>query len=89
MILVDKSLHKIMDIKETVDARVKLPAALYEVIEQRAQVRGNSINQEIVALLSCLLSSSADELEQEFNEWEAASDEDWETMETILATEAN
>lgn len=87
--LIGKSLHKIMDIKETVDAKVKLPAALYEVIGQRAQVHGNSINQEIVALLSYLLSSSTDELEQEFSEWEAASDEDWQAMETMLATEAH
>ncbi len=78
-----------MDITETVNAQITLPSALYKVIEQRAQVRGHSISSEIVALLSFLLSQPNDELEQEFAEWEAASDEDWQRMETILTTEAN
>ena len=78
-----------MNITKTVDTRVTLPATLYEIIEQRSQMNGNSISKEIVALLSILLSQPTDELEQEFADWEAASDEDWQTMETMLATEAN
>ena len=78
-----------MDRAETVDAQVTLPAGLYKIIEQRAQVRGHSISIEIVALLSFLLSQPTDELEQEFAEWEAASDEDWQAMETVLAAEAS
>ena len=87
--LLDRSLNRLMDITKTVDARVTLPAALYEVIEQRAQVSGHSINKEIVGLLSILLSQPTDELEQEFADWEAASDEDWQRIETMLVTEAN
>ncbi len=78
-----------MNITKTVDTRVTLPAKLYEIIEQRSQMNGNSISKEIVALLSILLSQPTDELEQEFADWEAASDEDWQRMETLLATEAN
>ncbi len=78
-----------MDRAETVDAQVTLPAVLYKIIEQRAQVRGHSISSEIVALLSFLLSQPTDELEQEFAEWEAASDEDWQAMEAVLAAEAS
>ena len=78
-----------MDRVETVDAQVTLPAVLYKIIEQRAQVRGHSISSEMVALLSFLLSGPNDELEQEFAEWEAASDEDWQAMEAVLAAEAS
>ncbi len=78
-----------MDRAETVDAQVTLPAVLYKIIEQRAQVRGHSISSYIVALLSFLLSQPTDELEQEFAEWEAASDEDWQAMEAVLAAEAS
>ena len=78
-----------MDRAETVDAQIKLPAVLYKIIEQRAQVHGHSISSEIVVLLSFLLSQATDELEQEFAEWEAASDEDWQAMEEVLAAEAS
>ncbi len=78
-----------MDRAETVDAQVTLPAVLYKIIEQRAQVRGHSISSEMVELLSFLLSQPTDELEQEFAEWEAASDEDWQVMEAMLAAEAS
>ncbi len=77
-----------MDRAETVDAQVTLPEVLYKIIEQRAQVRGHSISSEMVALLSFLLSQPNEELEQEFAEWEAASDEDWQAMEAVLTTEA-
>jgi len=69
-----------MDRAETVDAQLTLPAVLYKIIEQRAQVSGHSINSEIVVLLSFLLSQSDNQLEQEFAEWEAASDEDWQAI---------
>ncbi len=69
-----------MDRAETVDAQVRMPTELYKVIEQRAQVRGHSFSSEMVALLSFLLSEPNDELEKEFAEWEAASDEDWQEM---------
>ena len=78
-----------MDRAQTVDAQVTLPAVLYKIIEQRAQESGHSISSEIVALLSVLLSGPTDELEQEFAEWEAASDEDWQAMEAVLAAEAS
>ena len=78
-----------MDKAEIVDAQITLPAVLYKIIEHRAQVRGHSISSEIVVLLSFLLSQPIDELEQEFAEWEAASDEDWQAMEAVLAGEAS
>lgn len=78
-----------MNRAETVDAQVTLPAVLYKIIEQRAQVRGHSISSEMVELLSFLLSQPTDELEQEFADWEAASDEDWQAMEAVLTTEAS
>ena len=78
-----------MDRAETVDAQIKLPAVLYKIIEQRAQIRGHSISSEMVELLSFLLSQPTDELEQEVAEWEAASDEDWQAMEAVLAAEAS
>ena len=78
-----------MDRAQSVDAQVTLPAVLYKIIEQRAQGSGHSISSEIVALLSVLLSGPTDELEQEFAEWEAASDEDWQAMEAVLAAEAS
>ena len=72
-----------------VDAQITLPVELYEIIEQRAQACGHSISGEIVAILSFLLSQPTDELEQEFAEWEAASDEDWQGMEAMLAAETS
>lgn len=78
-----------MNNAETVNAQVKLPAELYGIIEQRAKAGGHSISGEIVAILSFLLSQPTDELEQEFAEWEAASDEDWQGMEAMLAAEAS
>ncbi len=78
-----------MDRAQTVAPQVTLPAVLYKIIEQRAQGSEHSISSEIVALLSVLLSGTTDELEQEFAEWEAASDEDWQAMEAVLAAEAS
>ena len=78
-----------MNTSETVDAQIALPSLLYQMLEQRAQLHGHSINHEIVALLSSLLPQLSDDLKQEFSEWEAASDDDWLSMETALAAEAS
>lgn len=78
-----------MNTSETVDAQIALPSLLYQVLEQRAQLHGHSINHEIIVLLSSLLPQLSDDLKQEFSEWEAASDDDWLSMETALAAEAS
>lgn len=69
-----------------IDAQVTLPMELYQAIAQRAQVNGYSVSQEIVALLTPLLIQIPHELEKEFIVWEAASDEDWLSMERMLAS---
>ena len=78
-----------MNTSETVDAQIALPSLLYQMLEQRAQLHGHSINHEIVTLLSSLLPQLSDDLKQECSEWEAASDDDWLSMETALAAEAS
>jgi len=69
-----------------IDAQVTLPMELYQAIAQRAQVHGYSVSQEIVALLTPLLIQIPNGLEEEFTVWEAASDEDWLSMERMLAS---
>lgn len=78
-----------MNAAETISTQVTLPLDLYQAIAQRAQVHGQSINHEIVALLASLLVQDAAELAEEFAAWEAASDEDWLTMEATLASQEN
>lgn len=78
-----------MDKTETVSAQVILPVDLYETIEHQAQKHGQSVNHEIVQILSLILTQPTDQLEQEFAEWEAASDEDWHMMESMVSAEAN
>lgn len=75
-----------MSSSSDVDAQVTLPMELYQAIVQRAQAHGNSLSQEIVALLTPLLKQIPNELEKEFAAWEAASDEDWLTTEEMLAS---
>lgn len=75
-----------MSSSSDVDAQVTLPMELYQAIAQRAQAHGNSLSQEIVALLTPLLMQIPDELEEEFAAWEAASDEDWLSTEEMLAS---
>ncbi|MBD2446968.1 hypothetical protein H6G76_07275 [Nostoc sp. FACHB-152] len=75
-----------MSSSSDIDAQVTLPRELYQAIIQRAQVHGNSLSQEIVALLTPLLMQIPDELEEEFAAWEAASDEDWLSTGEMLAS---
>jgi plasmid stability protein len=76
-----------MDTTGTVNAQVTLPTELYRAIEQRAQKHGHSLSSEIAALLTDSLGLATKDLNEEFALWEAASDEDWLTMETMLAAE--
>jgi hypothetical protein len=78
-----------MDAAKTIDAQVTLPMELYQAIAQRAQTHGHSISGEIVALLTPLLMQVPPELIQEFAAWEAASDEDWLTVEATLVSKEN
>ena len=73
-----------MDGTETIDTQVTMPMELYQAILQQAQVHGQSVSGEIVALLTPLLIQVPTELAQEFAAWEAASDEDWLNMEAAL-----
>ena len=75
-----------MDGSRNIDAQVTLPMELYQVIAQLAQAHGHSVSREIVALLTPLLMLPTNELEEEFAVWEAASDEDWLSMEDRLAS---
>lgn len=72
---------------QTINTQIKLPIDLYQVISQQAEIHGQSINSEIVSLLSTLVIETPTELEQEFAVWEAASDEDWLNLETKLISE--
>ncbi|MBW4583069.1 MAG: Arc family DNA-binding protein [Tildeniella nuda ZEHNDER 1965/U140] len=76
-----------MDASKTIGTQIVLPEETYHAIKERARVRGCSVNDEIVALLKTLLTDEADALKHEIDAWEAASDEDWLQMETVLATE--
>jgi hypothetical protein len=73
-----------MDAAKTIDTQVVLPIELYQAIAQQAQAHKNSVSGEIVALLTSLMPGSQ-ELSQEFDAWEAASDEDWLNLEASLA----
>jgi hypothetical protein len=75
-----------MDGSRDIDAQVKMPMELYQAIAQRAEAQGHSVSREIVALLTPLLMLPTNELEEEFAAWEAASDEDWLSMEVMLAS---
>lgn len=76
-----------MDAAKTIDTQVTLPMELYQALFQRAQAHGQSVSGEIVALLTPLLIPVSPELAQEFADWEAASDEDWLSMEAIVASQ--
>lgn len=75
-----------MKATKTIDASVTLPIELYQALVQQAQAHGYSVSDEITALLTPLLMQIPSELVQEFVAWEAASDEDWLTMEGTLAS---
>jgi hypothetical protein len=71
-----------------IDTHVSLSMELYQAIEQQAQMHGCSVNSEISSILADSLKLPQDGLIEELNAWEAASDEDWLKMESILASEA-
>ncbi|MDZ7951656.1 hypothetical protein [Nostoc sp. DedQUE09] len=75
-----------MKATKTIDTSVTLPIELYQALVQQAQAHGYSVSDEITALLSPLLIQVPTELVQEFVAWEAASDEDWLSMEATLAS---
>jgi hypothetical protein len=78
---------KIMDTAKTIDTQVALPIELYQTIVQQAQAHKNSVSGEIVMLLTSVLMQSSTNLTQEFEAWEAASDEDWLNLEASLASQ--
>jgi hypothetical protein len=76
-----------MEAAKTIDTQVTLPIELYEAIVQQAQVHGHSVSSEIATLLTPLIMQAPSELVQEFAVWEAASDEDWLSMEATPASQ--
>ena len=78
-----------MDATKTIDTQVTLPIKLYQSIVQRAEISGHSVSDEIVSLLSPISIQIPRELEREFSDWETASDEDWETIDTLLTSAEN
>jgi hypothetical protein len=78
-----------MDSTKTIATQITLPIELYQAIAEEAQTHGQSVSSEIVSLLTPLLLQVSTKLEQEFQAWEAASDEDWLNMEATLASEEN
>ncbi len=76
-----------MEAAKTIDTQVTLPIELYRAIVQQAQADGYSVSDEITALLTHVLMQVSTELVQEFAAWEAASDEDWLSMEATLASQ--
>jgi hypothetical protein len=78
-----------MDSAKTIATQITLPIELYQAIAEKAQTHGQSVSSEIISLLTPLFLQVPTELEQEFQAWEAASDEDWLNMEATLASEEN
>lgn len=76
-----------MEAAKTMNTEITLPIELYQALVQQAQAHGYSISGEITALLTSLLMQTPTELVQEFAAWEAASDEDWLSMEATLASQ--
>ncbi|MGB8701156.1 MAG: hypothetical protein WCD18_17220 [Thermosynechococcaceae cyanobacterium] len=72
-----------------IDTHISLSTTLYRAIERQAQGHGCSVNTEIASILAASLDISQDELTEEFDAWEAASDEDWLKMEAVLASEVS
>jgi biotin carboxylase len=75
-----------MEAAKTIDTSVTLPIELYQAIVKQAQAHGYSVSGEITALLTPLLMETPTRLAQEFAAWEAASDDDWLSMEATLAS---
>ena len=78
-----------MDAAKTVNTQITLPIELYQKLVQQAQAHQQSVSGELVALLTPLLMQTSAELSQEIMAWEAASDEDWLSMEAMLVSEEN
>jgi hypothetical protein len=78
-----------MNTAETVNTQIALPIELYQAIAQRAQIHGQSVSSEIVALLLASFVQNSAELAEEFAAWEAASDEDWLNLEATLTSQEN
>ncbi|GEM_PF-825637 len=75
----------LMNSDQSRSTQVVLPDELYQAIEHRAKVHGCSIGSEIVTLLAQSLDTKIEpDLANEFVAWEAASDEDWLKMESLL-----
>lgn len=74
-----------MEAAKTIDTSITLPIELYKAIVQQAQAHGCSVSGEITALLTNVLMPVPTELVQEFADWEAASDEDWLSMEAKIS----
>jgi hypothetical protein len=79
--------QEFMNPSEIIATQVQIPKAVYELIEQRAQAKGHSFDDEISSLLSASVALNINELEDEFALWEAASDEDDFNFEAMLAVE--
>jgi hypothetical protein len=71
-----------------IDTHITLSMELYQAVEKQAQMHGCSVSTEISAILAASLKLSQDGLTEEFDAWEAASDEDWLRMEASMASEA-
>jgi hypothetical protein len=78
-----------MEPAKTINTQISLPVELYEAIVRRAGAYGHSVSGEIVSLLTPVLMPVPSELEREFADWEAASDEDWLMIEELLTSADN
>jgi plasmid stability protein len=74
-----------MNSSETIATQIKLSKNLYQWLEQQAQFKGHSVEDEIAEVLMAAVVGD-DELSAEFAQWEAASDEDTLEFEAILAS---
>lgn len=72
---------------QLINTQVALPTNLYQSLQKRAEQKGHSLNDEIVTLLMTSLSREIQQLEQEFDLWETASDENWISLESRLTKE--
>jgi hypothetical protein len=77
-----------MEAAKAIDTQITLPIELYQAVVQQAKLHGHSVSVEITTLLTPLLIQVPTELVQEFAAWEAASDEDWLSLEATLVLEA-
>jgi hypothetical protein len=81
--------NDIVNANTMIDTQITLTTRLYRAIERQAQGHGCSVGSEIASILATSLGISADELADEFDAWEAASDEDWLKMEAKFTSEVS